>query len=189
MKWQEGDVGSLNIWSEIRHQGWTVPTTEHHGTVPVSWRLFSFVSLPLLGLNLTMPELWTLWSESYCIPRKQNALYHCIFFFCSLTLYFSPSCIINEFYILIDKFKSSSLTIPTGLLKWKWWAWLWRVCVCLEADWANILNWTMLNWVWKRMFRSARGRGVILQPCQYLYSSKLNVNVVLQPLSGTSFSV
>lgn len=159
------------------------------------------MSLPPRGQILTMPELWTLWSYSYCIQQKQNALYHFIFSVHLLCILAHP-CIINEFYILIDKVKKqmNSLTTPTRLSrKWKCELNFWVVCVCVHVcvwgawPWklfvrVNILNWTMLNCLaWKRM--SGQATGKILQPCQYLLKQAECEYFVLQPPSGTSFSV
>lgn len=192
MKWQEGVVGSLNIWSAIRHQDWTIPATEHQGIVPVIGRpLYLFVSLPPWGQNLTMPELWTLWSYSYCIQQKQEML--CIILFsvhllCILALL----CIINEFYILIDKVKSNEFLnyTHTPFKEMKCELDFWVVCACVHVCmwglameayvWVNILNWTMLNCLaWKRMSWQARGK---YSNHVNIYLSKQNVNILFYSL-------
>lgn len=132
-----------------------------------------------------MPELWTLWSYSYCI--QQNKMLCIIFFVHSLCILALP-CIIDEFYILINWNQMNSLTTPTRLggngnvsftfevcmcaCKCEWVAWPWKLSV-----WMNILNWTMLNCgVWKRMSGQAKGD----EYCNHvnIYLSKQNVNIL-----------
>lgn len=84
-------VGSLNIWSEIGHKDWTLPATEHQDSLSKTpgRPLHHCLTLPPpLGQNLTMPELWTLWSYSYCIQQKTKCFVS-FYFLCSLALYFS----------------------------------------------------------------------------------------------------
>ena len=169
-------MGTLNIWSEIRLQGWTITTAEQR-------HRHSLSNLKTL-LPLSMLELWTVWSYSYCIKQKEKMLFIIIFFVHLLCILALP-CIINEFYILIDKVKSNeflkytprafrgdvSLTFEVCACMCVWGTRPWKLSVSV-----TILNWTMLNCsAWKRMYGQAKG-----EYCNHvnIYLSKQNVNIL-----------
>lgn len=199
--WQEGAMGSLNIWSEIREQGWTIPTPEHQGLVPVIGRLFHLCHFPFSGT--TPDNAWTLNSvvliATVCGKHKKNALYHFIFSVHLLCILALP-CIINEFYILIDKVKSNEFLNYTHapFEEMEMWARL-ELCECMcvyegLSHGSYLFGWILyikLDFV--EMFSMKEdvwaGEGEILQPCQYLLKQAECEYFVLQPPSGTSFSV
>lgn len=113
----------------------------------------------------------------------------CIIFFVHSLCILALPCIIDEFSILIDRFKANELLnyTHTPFEEMEMWVWLLR-CACVRACvwgawpwklsvWMNILNWTMLNCgVWKRMSGQAKGD----KYCNHvnIYLSKQNVNIL-----------
>lgn len=141
---------------------------------------------PSAGTKLDLrPELRTWWPFSFVIKQKQEkkkALYHLRFFVQPLCILALP-CIINEFYIFIDKVKSKEILNYTHapFREMEMWAFVCvRVSEARRGSCLNILNWTMWNWwAWKRT-------GKIVRPCQYFLKQAECEYFVLQPLSGTS---